>query len=102
MRIAHDGKPVINELVVVERRQDDASKSASVRDNSKCREEAALPTHVSIAYAILRHNGVDIGKRDFRGPINSREGEELQLSNVRFWPKADVRPVVLRGGQSSA
>jgi hypothetical protein len=25
--------------------------------------------HVSMAYAILRHNGVDIGKRDFRGPI---------------------------------
>ena len=22
------------------------------------------------AYAILRHNGVDIGKMDFRGPIN--------------------------------
>jgi hypothetical protein len=79
MRIAHDGKPVINELVVVERRQDDASKSASVRDNSKCRDEAALPTHVSIAYAILRHNGVDIGKRDFRGPINSREGRRIAI-----------------------
>ncbi len=26
--------------------------------------------HVCMAYAILRHNGVDIGKRDFRGPIN--------------------------------
>ena len=26
--------------------------------------------HVAIAYAILRHNGVDIGKRDFLGPIN--------------------------------
>ena len=26
--------------------------------------------HVSMAYAILRHNGVDIGKRDFRGPIS--------------------------------
>ena len=26
--------------------------------------------HVAIAYAILRHNGVDIGKMDFRGPIN--------------------------------
>jgi uncharacterized protein len=25
--------------------------------------------HVSMAYAILRHNGVDIGKMDFRGPI---------------------------------
>jgi hypothetical protein len=26
--------------------------------------------HVAIAYAILRHNGVDIGKMDFLGPIN--------------------------------
>jgi hypothetical protein len=26
--------------------------------------------HVCMAYAILRHNGVDIGKSDFRGPIN--------------------------------
>jgi hypothetical protein len=25
--------------------------------------------HVSTAYAILRHNGVEIGKRDFLGPI---------------------------------
>jgi len=25
--------------------------------------------HVTTAYAILRHNGVDIGKRDFLGPI---------------------------------
>lgn len=26
--------------------------------------------HVTMAYAILRHNGVDIGKMDFLGPIN--------------------------------
>ena len=26
--------------------------------------------HLAIAYAILRHNGVDIGKMDFLGPIN--------------------------------
>jgi hypothetical protein len=26
--------------------------------------------HVSMAYAILRHNGVDVGKRDFLGPMN--------------------------------
>src|ERR1700751_2451816 len=26
--------------------------------------------HIAIAYAILRHNGVDIGKMDFLGPIN--------------------------------
>jgi len=25
--------------------------------------------HVSMAYAILRHNGVDIGKRDFLGEL---------------------------------
>jgi hypothetical protein len=26
--------------------------------------------HVAMAYAMLRHNGVDIGKMDFLGPIN--------------------------------
>ena len=26
--------------------------------------------HLSMAYAILRHNGVDVGKMDFLGPIN--------------------------------
>jgi hypothetical protein len=26
--------------------------------------------HTAIAYAILRHNGVDIGKMDFLGPVN--------------------------------
>jgi hypothetical protein len=26
--------------------------------------------HLAMAYAILRHNGVDIGKTDFLGPIN--------------------------------
>ena len=26
--------------------------------------------HIAMAYAILRHNGVDIGKLDFLGPIN--------------------------------
>lgn len=26
--------------------------------------------HIAMAYAILRHNGVDIGKRDFLGPVN--------------------------------
>jgi hypothetical protein len=26
--------------------------------------------HLTMAYAILRHNGVDIGKMDFLGPIN--------------------------------
>jgi hypothetical protein len=34
--------------------------------------EFALPNfyfHVTTAYAILRHNGVDLGKRDFMGPL---------------------------------
>jgi hypothetical protein len=26
--------------------------------------------HVAMAYAILRHNGVDVGKMDFLGPVN--------------------------------
>ena len=26
--------------------------------------------HIATAYAILRHNGVDVGKMDFLGPIN--------------------------------
>jgi hypothetical protein len=26
--------------------------------------------HLSMAYAVLRHNGVDVGKMDFLGPIN--------------------------------
>jgi uncharacterized protein len=29
--------------------------------------------HVTTAYAILRHNGVDLGKRDFLGSINLRD-----------------------------
>jgi hypothetical protein len=26
--------------------------------------------HIAMAYAILRHDGVDVGKMDFLGPIN--------------------------------
>jgi hypothetical protein len=26
--------------------------------------------HLTMAYAILRHNGVDVGKQDFLGPMN--------------------------------
>ena len=26
--------------------------------------------HIAMAYAILRHNGADVGKRDFLGPVN--------------------------------
>jgi uncharacterized protein len=35
--------------------------------------QVAIPNvyfHVMAAYAILRHNGVDVGKMDFLGPIN--------------------------------
>jgi hypothetical protein len=35
--------------------------------------QVAIPNiyfHVAMAYAILRHNGVDVGKRDFLGPID--------------------------------
>jgi hypothetical protein len=37
--------------------------------------EYAMPNfffHVTMAYAILRHNGVDIGKRDYVGQVNMR------------------------------
>src|ERR1700761_1010618 len=30
--------------------------------------------HLAMAYAILRHNGVDVGKRDFLGPLNFVKG----------------------------
>jgi uncharacterized protein len=30
--------------------------------------------HLAMAYAILRHNGVDVGKRDFLGPMNFVDG----------------------------
>lgn len=30
--------------------------------------------HIAMAYAILRHNGVDVGKQDFLGPINLVNG----------------------------
>ena len=26
--------------------------------------------HIAMAYAILRHSGVDVGKMDFLGPVN--------------------------------
>jgi hypothetical protein len=35
--------------------------------------QIAIPNiyfHLTTAYAILRHNGVDVGKRDFLGPIH--------------------------------
>lgn len=38
-------------------------------------DEMALPNfyfHCSMAYALLRHNGVDVGKGDFLGDVNMR------------------------------
>ena len=38
--------------------------------------EHAVPNfffHLTHTYAILRHNGVDVGKRDYLGPITLRE-----------------------------
>lgn len=35
--------------------------------------QTAIPNtffHLAMAYAILRHNGVEVGKKDFLGPIN--------------------------------
>jgi hypothetical protein len=37
--------------------------------------EHAVPNfffHLTTAYAILRHNGVSIGKRDYLGPLSLR------------------------------
>ena len=39
--------------------------------------EMGLPNfyfHVTTAYSILRHNGVDVGKRDFLGALTLRDG----------------------------
>jgi hypothetical protein len=38
-----------------------------------CLLQVAVPNiyfHIAMAYAILRHNGVDVGKGDFLGPMN--------------------------------
>ncbi len=38
-----------------------------------CLLQVTIPNvyfHVGMAYAVLRHNGVDVGKMDFLGPIN--------------------------------
>ena len=37
--------------------------------------ELAMPNfffHLTTAYALLRHNGVDLGKRDYLGPLTLR------------------------------
>lgn len=37
---------------------------------SSARIEKTLFFHITTAYSILRHNGVDVGKMDFLGSIN--------------------------------
>jgi uncharacterized protein len=39
--------------------------------------------HVAMAYAILRHNGVDIGKMDFLGPINWMDADRSAIARAR-------------------
>ncbi|MET0343155.1 MAG: DUF1993 domain-containing protein [Polyangiales bacterium] len=49
-------------------------KTAIARDHLF---DHVLPTfffHVTTAYAILRHNGVDLGKKDYLGPKREQEG----------------------------
>lgn len=39
-------------------------------------EEHALPNfffHLTMTYALLRHNGIDLGKKDFLGPLNYKD-----------------------------
>ena len=45
--------------------------------------------HIAMAYAILRHNGVDMGKMDFLGPVNS--GRRVTLSGTLAAPISSVR-----------
>jgi hypothetical protein len=40
--------------------------------------EYSLPNfffHVTMAYAVLRHNGVDLGKSDYLGPLSLKAPE---------------------------
>jgi len=49
-------------------------KSAVARDHLL---DHVIPTfffHLTTAYAILRHNGVDVGKKDYLGPKREKEG----------------------------
>lgn len=36
--------------------------------------DEVLGSHTTMAYAILRHNGVDLGKMDYIGSIPTKEG----------------------------
>jgi len=35
--------------------------------------------HITTAYSILRHNGVDVGKFDYLGPMNFVDADGVQL-----------------------
>jgi hypothetical protein len=47
--------------------------------------------HVAMAYAILRHNGVDVGKMDFLGPISAPGGGGSNSSAPGAQSEAAVR-----------
>jgi len=49
--------------------------------------------HLTTAYSVLRHNGIDIGKMDFLGPVNFvdaqlQERAPNDLSDKRIYPLA--------------
>jgi len=48
--------------------------------------ELAIPNfyfHITTAYDILRHNGVDVGKRDYIGSLNWRDrGPQATVTNA--------------------
>jgi hypothetical protein len=55
-----------------------AGKSLSGKEFA---EQHVLPNvyfHIATAYAILRHNGVDVGKKDYLGPLPFREAAAPQ------------------------
>lgn len=49
-------------------------RSMKGEDYLRCHALPNFYFHVTTAYAILRHNGVDLGKRDFLGQLPFREG----------------------------
>jgi hypothetical protein len=51
----------------------EAAKKALRRSGEDYLLQMTIPNtffHIAMAYAILHHNGVDVGKEDFLGPIN--------------------------------
>jgi hypothetical protein len=50
----------------------DAKRGMSARDYAAAMIMPDFYFHVTVAYAILRHNGVPLGKADFIGPLKTR------------------------------